>query len=130
MVDMAEHDNGEYIPLRDVAARQGISEKYLESILPTLTKAKFLEGLRGKGGGYKLSRPAEYYTVGSILKLVEGSMAPVACLDCTPNTCARIADCRTLPLWQKLGDLLDNFFEGVTLADLYRKEDNAGEFVI
>jgi Rrf2 family protein len=130
MIDMAEHNNGEYITLRDVAARQGISEKYLESILPTLTKAGFLEGLRGKGGGYKLSRPAEKYTVGSILKLVEGSFAPVACLDCTPNTCTRVADCRTLPLWKKLGDLLNDFFEGVTLADLCRKEDDAGDFVI
>jgi Rrf2 family protein len=130
MIDLAEHNNGAYIPLKEVAARQELSEKYLESILPSLTKAGFLDGLRGKGGGYKLSRPAEKYTVGSILKLVEGSIAPVACLDCQPNTCPRIADCRTLPMWQKLYGLLDDFFEGITIADLCRKEDDGGEFVI
>jgi Rrf2 family protein len=118
MIDLAEHNTGEYIPLRDVAERQGISEKYLESILPTLTKAGFLAGLRGKGGGYKLSRLPETYTVGSILKLVEGSIAPVACLDCTPNQCPRIAECRTLPMWQKLNDQLNEFFDGFTIADL------------
>jgi Rrf2 family protein len=130
MIDLAEHNNGAYIPLRDVAARQELSENYLECILPALTKAGFLDGLRGKGGGYRLSRPAEKYTVGSILKLVEGSIAPVACLDCTPNTCPRVAHCRTLPMWQKLHGLLDDFFEGVTIADLCRKEEDGGEFVI
>jgi Rrf2 family protein len=130
MIDMAEHDNGEYITLRDIAARQGISVKYLESILPTLSKAGFLEGLRGKGGGYRLSRPAENYTVGSIVKLVEGSIVPVACLECTPNPCTRIAECRTLPMWRKLSDVLDDFFEGITVADLCRKEEGGGTFVI
>jgi Rrf2 family protein len=130
MIDMAEHNTGEYIPLRDVAERQEISEKYLESILPALTKAGFLDGLRGKGGGYKLSRPAESYTVGSILKLVEGSIAPVACLDCTPNKCPRAAQCRTLPMWQKLNDMLDAFFDGITIADLCRGAESGSEFVI
>ncbi|MDR0889203.1 MAG: Rrf2 family transcriptional regulator [Oscillospiraceae bacterium] len=128
MIDMAEHNSGEYIPLRDIAERQEISEKYLESILPTLSKAGFLEGLRGKGGGYRLARRAETYTVGSILQLVEGSFAPVACLDCSPNPCTRIAECRTLPMWQKLNDKLHDFFEGITIADLCR--DTESNFVI
>ena len=80
MIDLAEHDCGKYIPLRDIAQRQEISEKYLESIIVVLSKSGFVDGLRGKGGGYRLTRPAENYTVGSILKLTEGSLAPVACL--------------------------------------------------
>jgi Rrf2 family protein len=130
MIDLAEHHTGAYIPLRDVAGRQDISEKYLESILPALTKAGFVDGLRGKGGGYKLSRPAESYTVGSILRLAEGSLAPVACLDCSPNQCPRAAQCRTLPMWQRLNDTLNAFFEGITLADLCREVESGGDFVI
>ena len=87
MIDLAENNTGNYIPLKDIAARQDISEKYLESIISALTKAHFLEGLRGKGGGYKLTREPAQYTVGSILKLTEGSLAPVACLDDNPNKC-------------------------------------------
>jgi Rrf2 family protein len=130
MIDLAEHNSGEYIPLRDVAEREEISEKYLESILPALTKAGFLDGLRGKGGGYRLARPAESYTVGSVLKLVEGSFAPVACLDCTPNKCPRVGQCRTLPMWEKLYENLNRFFEGITIADLCRDTAEGGNFVI
>ncbi|MDR0928337.1 MAG: Rrf2 family transcriptional regulator [Oscillospiraceae bacterium] len=130
MIDLAEHHTGTYIPLRDVAGRQDISEKYLESILPALTKAGYVDGLRGKGGGYKLSRPAESYTVGSILRLAEGSLAPVACLDCSPNQCPRAAQCRTLPMWQRLNDTLNAFFDGITLADLCREVESGGDFVI
>jgi Rrf2 family protein len=130
MIDLAEHHTGAYIPLRDVAGRQDISEKYLESILPALTKAGFVDGLRGKGGGYRLSRPAESYTVGSILRLAEGSLAPVACLDCDVNTCPRAAQCRTLPMWQRLNDTLNAFFDGITLADLCREVESGGDFVI
>ena len=81
MIDLAEHNNGKFIPLKDIAERQEISEKYLESIVKSLTKADVLEGLRGKGGGYRLTRPAEEYNVYEILKLTEGSMAPVSCLE-------------------------------------------------
>ena len=118
MIDLAENQNESYIPLRDIAKRQEISMKYLETILPTLIKNNFLEGLRGKGGGYKLSREPESYTIGSILKLLEGNMAPVACLGGEKNHCARAAECKTLPMWEGLYKLIDNYFEGITLADL------------
>lgn len=118
MVDLAERQADGYIPLKDIAQRQELSEKYLETILPALIKNKFLIGLRGKGGGYKLSRPPESYTVGSILKLVEGSIAPVSCLEGECNSCSRAAKCPTLPMWQKLNELVEDYFEGITLADL------------
>ena len=118
MIDIAEHTIDEYITLKEIADRQEISEKYLESILPVLTKADFLDGLRGKGGGYKLARAPESYTVGSILKLVEGNFAPVACLEYAPIKCHRAGKCPTLPMWQKFQAMVDGFFEGITLADL------------
>ena len=123
MLDLAENGGDGYIPLRDIAARQGISEKYMETILPALIKNHYLEGQRGKGGGYRLTRPPESYTVGSILKLLEsGSMVPVACLGGEANTCARAAECKTLPMWEKLYKLIDDYFEGITLADLCREQ--------
>lgn len=130
MIDIAEHNKGEYIPLKEIAERQNISEKYLESILPVLAKAGFLDGLRGKGGGYKLVRPVESYTVGSILKLVEGNFAPVACLECTPNKCDRMNECRTLPMWMQLQTMIDEFFEGITVADLCRTQHDGNGYII
>lgn len=130
MIDVAEHNTGEYIPLKEIAERQEISEKYLENILSTLTKAGFLTGMRGKGGGYKLSRPPLSYTVGSILKLVEGSIAPVACLDCPTNKCERVYECRTLSMWQNLQKMIDEFFEGITIADLCKTAHDGSEYVI
>lgn len=118
MIDLAEHNTGEYIPLGGIAERQNISAKYLESIISVLAKAGFVRGLRGKGGGYKLTRQPESYTVGSILKLTEGTLAPVACLEENAAPCQRAAECRTLPMWQKLDTLIDNFFEGITLSEL------------
>lgn len=129
MVDLAEHNNGEYIVLMDIAKRQEISEKYLEGILATLSRAGFVIALRGRGGGYKLARAPETYTVGSILKLTEGPLAPVACLESAENTCHRAPECRTLPMWNKLNKLLDDFFEGITLADL-AKNNNSDNYVI
>jgi Rrf2 family protein len=123
MLDLAENQTDGYIPLRDIAKRQEISEKYLETILPALIKNGFLEGLRGKGGGYRLLREPESYTVGSILKLLENSLAPVACLDCAQNQCARAADCKTLPMWEKLHEMVDDYFEGITLADLCKDRE-------
>ena len=96
MLDLAEHNNGEYIPLMDIAKRQEISEKYLESIVSVLSKQKFVKALRGKGGGYRLVRTPAEYTIGSILRITEGSMAPVACLDDHPNQCERASSCKTL----------------------------------
>lgn len=118
MIDLAEHDPHTYTPLKDIAKRQNISEKYLEIIIKVLSQARFVYGLRGKGGGYRLARHPRTYTVGSILKLTEGSLAPVACLECSPNTCERAQTCKTLPMWQKLDQMIDEYFEGITLADL------------
>lgn len=118
MLELADHERGEYVPLNTIAARQEISVKYLESILVVLSKAGAIDGLRGKGGGYRLNRAPRDYTVGEILRLVEGSLAPVACLDCKPNDCHRTVECRTLPLWEKLQALIENYLDSVTLADL------------
>ena len=118
MIDLAEHDPDTYTPLKDIAKRQNISEKYLEIIIKVLSQARFVYGLRGKGGGYRLARHPRTYTVGSILKLTERSLAPVACLECSPNTCERAQTCKTLPMWQKLDQMIDEYFEGITLADL------------
>ncbi|MEA5011939.1 MAG: Rrf2 family transcriptional regulator [Angelakisella sp.] len=129
MIDLAEHNTGDYIVLMDIAKRQSISEKYLEGILATLSKGGLVFALRGRGGGYKLAKAPESYTVGSILKLTEGTLAPVACLEEEGKSCDRAAECRTLPMWQKLDKMIDDFFEGITLADLLR-ENNADHYVI
>lgn len=118
LIDLAEHGNNAYMPLRDIAERQEISEKYLESIISVLTKAGYLEGLRGKGGGYRLTRAPEDYTVGGILKLTEGSLAPVACLGNNANNCARTGECKTLPIWEKFHQITEEYFGGITLRDL------------
>ena len=118
MLDLCENNDGSYIPLNDIAKRQGISEKYLESVVAALVKAGFLEGLRGKRGGYRLTKTPEEYSVGSILRLTEKSMAPVACLDCEVNTCERKDTCKTLPLWEKLDERVNGYLDGVSLKDL------------
>ena len=118
MIDIAEHPNEPYIPLKSIAARQGISEKYLEAIVKGLVKERYLTGLRGKSGGYRLTKTPEEYTVGSILRLSEGSLAPVACLEQNPVECRRMAECRTLPMWRKLNTMINDYFDGITLADL------------
>ena len=129
MIDLAEHNTRDYIPLADIAKRQEISEKYLESIVGVLSKKGLVESLRGKGGGYRLNRSPEEYTVASILKVTEGSLAPVACLENEVNTCPRAAECRTIDMWTKLYKLIDDFSEGVTIADLIRPDDG-GNYVI
>lgn len=118
MIDLAHCPASSYIPLRVITERQNISTKYLESILSTLVKANLITGVRGKGGGYKLSHPPEEYTVGSILKLTEGSLAPVACLDAKKPACERQENCPTFPMWNKLDQMIDDYFEGISLADL------------
>ena len=107
MLDLAEHNNGEYIPLMDIAKRQEISEKYLESIVCVWSKQTFVKALRGKGGGYRLVRTPAEYTIGSILRITEGSMAPVACLDDHPNQCERASSCKTLKMWEGFYKLLN-----------------------
>ena len=118
MVDLAEHAAEGYIPLQTIAKRQGISEKYLESILAVLSKAGLLDAVRGKGGGYVLTRPPEQYTVGEILRLTEGSLAPVACLDGDCKGCSRSDECPTLDVWKNLDKLINDYLDGVTLDQL------------
>ncbi|NLL52253.1 MAG: Rrf2 family transcriptional regulator [Peptococcaceae bacterium] len=118
LVDLAEHQADDFIPLKVIATRQKISEKYLESILKVLVRNKVLTGRRGKGGGYRLTKPPEQYTVGSILRLTEGDLAPVACLDQGADNCPRTANCRTLPMWRKLDGLVNNYLDSITIADL------------
>ncbi len=118
MTDLAGQEKNSYIPLKDIAIRQEISEKYLESILKTLVKGNILKGVRGKGGGYMLTRPPKDYTVGEIIELTEGSLAPVACLMPGARSCPRREKCATLPLWKKYGALIHDFFYNITLEDL------------
>jgi len=118
MVRFGLHEGKEYIPLKQIAEEEGISQKYLESIMTTLSKAGFVDAVHGKGGGYRLNRKPEQYTVGSILKLTEGSLAAVSCTTQGPAACSRSTCCQTKPMWEKLDRMIDGFFEGITLADL------------
>ena len=130
MIDLAEHQTEGYIPLKEIAQRQEISEKYLGSNLKILVQKKFLTGLRGKGGGYRLTRDPEMYTVGSILRLTEGTLAPVACLENDAPPCERVGECRTLPLWQGLFKLINDYFDGTTIADLMASSQDGDNYII
>ena len=118
MLCLAQRDADAYIPLKEIAEAENISQKYLEAIMTTLSKAGFVDAVHGKGGGYRLNRKPEEYTVGSILKLTEGSLATVSCTSQGPAACSRSTCCNTLPMWEKLDKMIDEFFEGITLADL------------
>ena len=130
MIDLAEHQAERYVPLKEVAARQDISEKYLENILKVLVQNGFLEGLRGKGGGYRLTRSPDQYTVAEILLLTEGSLAPVSCLTPGAPACERMANCRTYTMWKGLNDLIADDFGKITLADLAAPEQAGNDYVI
>lgn len=120
MIDLAEHDDGAWIPMKEVAQRQEISLKYLEKILPQLVSARLVEGIQGKGGGYRLTRAPADYPIGEILRLTEGDLAPVACLECGAAQCKRTADCRTLPMWHELNRRVNDYLDSVTIADLMK----------
>lgn len=130
MIDLAEHQTEGYIPLKTIAQRQGISEKYLESIIKLLVKAQLLSGVRGKGGGYRLTKTPEQYTAGQILRLTEESLAPVACLEPGASVCSHAAECRTLSLWQGLDQTINSYLDGITLEDLMRRGDAGDDYVI
>ena len=130
MIDIAEHQHDGYIPLKEIAARQEISEKYLEAIVKSLVKERYLQGLRGKSGGYRLTRSPEEYTVGSILRLTEDSMAPVSCLEPGAEVCSRSGECRTLALWRGLDKVISDYLNGVTLADLMHTDPEGFDYVI
>lgn len=118
MIDLAEHQADGRIPLKEIAERQGVSEKYLENILSTLVRNDMLTGMRGKRGGYRLTRPAEDYTVGEVLRLTEGGLAPVSCLEGGKAGCERAPECPTIHMWTELDNLISRYLDGVTLADL------------
>ena len=120
MLCLAQRGGDEYIPLKEIAEAEEISQKYLESIMTILSKGGFLDAVHGKGGGYRLNRKPEEYSVGSILKLTEGSLAPVSCTTQGAAACSRSTCCQTLPMWERLEKLINDFFEGITLADLLR----------
>lgn len=120
MIDLAEQHTQDRTPLKEIAERQEISQKYIEAIMTLLSKNGFVEAVHGKGGGYKLNKKPEEYRVGDILRLTEGSLSPVACLEKGAEECPRKASCRTLPLWTKLDELVENYLDSVTLADLMK----------
>ncbi len=131
MLDLALNDTGEPVRIKDVSERQGISNKYLEQIISTLTKAGVVKSLRGPQGGYRLAKGPDQYTVGMILRLMEGSLTPVACLDDEPNSCAREEECITILLWKKLDDAIKGVVDTVTLGDLVEWHQNkAGNYTI
>ena len=111
LIDLAEHNDGKYIPMKEVAERQELSLKYLERILPILTKNKLIIGVHGKGGGYRLNRAPDEYAVGEILRLTEGNLAPVSCLECSAEPCHRVAECRTLEMWTKFFKMTNEYFD-------------------
>lgn len=123
MLELAQSQPDTYMPLPLIAQRQGISEKYLESIIAILSRAGLVEGLRDKGGGYRLTRSSANYSVGEILRLTEGSLAPVTCLEGAENPCPRAGECTTLPMWQKLDDLINTYLDSVSLSDLLSQTD-------
>lgn len=120
LIDLAEHGNDKYVPMKEIADRQEISLKYLERILPVLTKNGLLEGVHGKGGGYRLTKPPHSCTIGEVLRLTEGNLAPVSCLELNSEPCKRASSCKTLGMWKNLHDLLNNYFDNITLSDLMK----------
>lgn len=122
MLDLAEHQGDGYIALKDIAERQNVSKKYLEQIVPILNKADILNTNRGYQGGYRLARTPDKYTVGDILRITEGSISPVACLDKNPVECERAAECATLPVWQGLYKVIADYLDGITLQDILDKQ--------
>ena len=130
MLDLAEHQSDGYISLKTIAERQEISEKYLEAIAVLLVRSGLLDGVRGKGGGYRLTKAPDQYAVGDVLRLTEKSLAPVSCLGESFSPCPRAAECRMLPLWQGLDQVIADYLDHFTLADLMRRSDAGNDYVI
>ena len=130
LIDLAEHQSDGYVSLKEVADRQEISEKYLEAIIRILVKDGILIGLRGKGGGYRLSQSPDHLSVYRVLQLTENSLAPVTCLEATSTPCARMADCRTLSLWQGLDQAISEYLGRYTIADLMQAGQPGDDYII
>ncbi len=125
LIDLAMHDSDGFISLKEIAERQHISKKYLEQIVPLLSRGGLLRANRGYQGGYMLSKPADQYTLGEILRLTEGNLAPVACLEREVNDCSRAGECMTLPVWQGLYDVVTRYLDSITLQDIIDKSPSA-----
>ena len=132
LVDLAEHQNDGYVALKDIAKRQGISKKYLEQIVPLLNKSDILRTNRGFNGGYRLAKSPDKYTVGDILRITEGSLSPVACLENDPIQCQRSSQCVTLPVWKGLYRVINEYLDGITLQDMLdqQRELHANDYTI
>lgn len=130
LLDLAEHQQDGYVALKEIAKRQEISKKYLEQIVPILNKSGLLQTNRGSQGGYRLSKKPEQYTVGEILRLTEGSLAPVACLDQPENLCPRRASCDTLFVWQGLYRTIEEYLDGITLQDIIDRQKDSYDYII
>ena len=132
MLDLAEHQNDGYVALKDIAQRQNVSKKYLEQIVPILNKSDILRTNRGFQGGYRLAKSPDKYTVGEILRVTEGSLSPVACLDREPIECERSAECPTLPVWQGLYKVINEYLDSITLQDILnqQKERASNNYII
>lgn len=123
MIDLAQHSEEGYIAMKTVAQRQDISLKYLEKILPLLVAENMVEGVHGRGGGYKLTRKADEYIVGEIVRVTDGNLAPVACLECDAEPCDRVDTCKTIAMWSKLNAIINEYFDCITLKDLIENRD-------
>lgn len=132
MIDLAEHQNCGFVALKDIADRQNISKKYLEQIIPILGKSDILKTTRGSQGGYMLSKSPDKYTVGEILRLTEGSLAPVDCLNQDPIECERSSECATLPVWQGLNKVINEYLDSITLQDILdqQRERYMNDYII
>ena len=132
LLDLAEHKNDGYIALKDIANRQNVSKKYLEQIIPILNRSDILSANRGYQGGYKLAKEPDQYKIGEILRLTEGSLSPVSCVDQDPILCSRSRGCPTLPIWRGLAKAINDYLDGITLQDILdrEKEDPGDDYVI
>ena len=130
LIDMAEHQSDGYLPLKDIAARQEISEKYLESIVKILVSAGLVTGVRGKGGGYRLNKNPDQILVGDVLRLSESTLVPVTCLEENNTPCPRMVQCRTLPFWTGLQKVIDDYVDSYTVSDLIRADEPGNDYVI
>lgn len=128
MTDLAIHSDDGYVPIKVIAERQNISDKYLEQIISILSRAGYVRSVRGSGGGYMLAYPPEKYTVGMILRLTEGSLAPVACLETEENLCERAEECPTLFIWERLYEAINGVVDKITIADIVEHSENSGDY--
>ncbi len=122
MLDLAQNASDRYVTIKSIAERQEISGKYLEQIISSLSRAGFVKSVRGSQGGYKLAKPVSEYTIGSILRLIEGSLVPVACMDDEPNQCPRCETCVTLDVWKQIDTAVSQVVDNITLEDLVKKQ--------